>query len=163
MTPAMPATPAMPTAIRQFVEAAIVCGDMALPFHYPRLEEWAGWQSCFRFHGITGESLVAAAPGEWQPGWYVIALNGFDDPFFVDLGEAEQGYPVYYAPIGAGRWDAQTVAPSLQRLSELLAALRELIDDDAAACRFIEAHTDTRTKLWREVLDDRQSGDEDTA
>ena len=29
-------TPAMPTAIRQFIEAAIVSGDMALPFHSNR-------------------------------------------------------------------------------------------------------------------------------
>ena len=99
-------TPDLPRAVRRFIEDAIVAGDVALPFHYPRPEHWQGWQSGFRYHGITGESLIATTPGEWQPGWHVIALNGFDDPFFIDLGEEAQGFPIYYAPHGAGRWNA---------------------------------------------------------
>lgn len=91
-------------AIRSFLEAAIVPGDMVLPFKYPQSERWEEWQSGFRYDGVSGNNLVASAPGEWQPGWYVVALNYFDDPFFIDLNEAAQGYPVYYAPHGAGRW-----------------------------------------------------------
>lgn len=149
-------TPALPHAALQFIEAALVAGDMALPFHYPRAEQWEGWQSCFRYNGRTGESLVAATPGAWQPGWYVIALNGFDDPFFIDLGEEAQGFPVYYAPLGAGRWDAQQAAPSLQRFGEMLAVLCGIGDDDAAALRWIEAEVGLTTALWREVFETRQ-------
>lgn len=154
--PSRPAFPSLPAAVRQFMEAGVVAGDMALPFHYFRPEEWEGLQSGFRWHGITGESLLATTPGEWQPGWYVIALNGFDDPFFIDLGQAAQGYPVYYAPHGAGRWDAQGVAPSLQRFGEMLAALRDQGDDDVAALRWMQAEVDPSTELWREVLEGRQ-------
>lgn len=149
-------TPLPPAAVHQFLAAAIVPGDMALPFHYPRPEEWEGWQSGFRTHGTTGESLVATTPGAWQPGWYVIALNGFDDPFFVDLHEAAQGYPVYYAPHGAGRWEAECAAPSLQRFGEMLAALRDQGDDGTAAPGWIQAAADLGTALWREVFEERQ-------
>lgn len=151
-------TPSLPAALRQFIEAAIVAGDMALPFHYPRSDEdWIGLQSGFRIHGITGESLVSEAPGAWQPGWYVVAVNGFGDPFFVDLGEAGQGYPVRYAPIGAGRWEAEVIAPDLQRFAEWLAALRDLGDDDAAAQRLIETRPGLDTCLWREVVESRRN------
>ena len=51
--------PPMPGALRSFIDAAIVCGDMALPFHYPKGDQWEGWQSGFRIHGLTGEDLVA--------------------------------------------------------------------------------------------------------
>lgn len=154
--PSPPPSPPVPAAARQFMEAATVAGDMALPFHYFRPEEWAGLQSGFRTHGTTGESLVATTPGEWQPGWYVIALNGFDDPFFIDLHEAAQGYPVYYAPHGAGRWEAECAAPSLRRFGEMLAALRDRGDDDAAALRWMEAEADLGTALWREVFEERR-------
>ena len=45
-----------PEVVRQFIEAATVAGDMGLPFHYPALDELEGWQSGFRYHGITGEA-----------------------------------------------------------------------------------------------------------
>lgn len=149
-------TPDLPRAVRRFIEDAIVAGDVALPFHYPRPEHWQGWQSGFRYHGITGESLIATTPGEWQPGWHVIALNGFDDPFFIDLGEEAQGFPIYYAPHGAGRWNAELAAPSLQRFGEWLTALRDLGDDDAAARQLIETEAGLDTELWNEVFEGRQ-------
>lgn len=149
-------TAPLPTAVHRFLADATVPGDMALPFHYPRPEEWESWQSGFRRHGNTGESLLATTPGAWQPGWYVIALNGFDDPFFIDLQEAAQGYPVYYALHGAGRWEAQCAAPNLQRFGEMLATLRDYGDDDAAALRWMKAEVDLDTELWREVWEERQ-------
>lgn len=150
-------TSILPDAARQFIEAAIVAGDMALPFHYPQPGQWEGWQSGFRHHGITGESLVGTAPGEWQPGWYVVALNGFGDPFFIDLNQEAKGFPVYYAPHGAGRWEAEQAAPSLQQLGDMLAVLRGLEDDATAAQHVVEAEASLGTRLWGEVLENRQN------
>lgn len=147
----------LPDAVRQFIESAIVTGDMALPFHYPRLQELDAWQSGFRRHGITGENLVSSAPGAWQPDWLVIALNGFDDPFFIDLGEQAQGLPVYYAPHGAGRWDALQVAPNIRRFAQMLSALRDLPDDDTAALRYVEVEAGLTNALWSEVHESRRN------
>jgi hypothetical protein len=130
---------------------------MALPFHYPGLQELEGWQNGFRVHGLTRESLVSTAPGAWQPGWYVVALNGFDDPFFIDIGEQAQGFPVYHAPHGAGRWDALPVAPGVQRFVQMLSALHSLADDDAGAMRYIEAEADLANALWLEVHETRRN------
>ncbi|GKX57486.1 hypothetical protein SOASR030_35980 [Leminorella grimontii] len=152
-------------AIRSFLEAAIVPGDMVLPFKYPRPEQWEEWQSGFRYDGVSGASLVASTPGEWQPGWYVVALNYFDDPFFIDLNEVTQGYPVYYAPHGAGRWDAEHIASSLQEFSNLLAALRDCSEDDEAALSHIRSQPYLQTKFWNEVCENRLAREpaEDTA
>lgn len=150
----------LPEEARRFVEAAIVAGDMALPFHYPALHELEGWQSGFRWHGLTGENLVSTALGAWQPGWYVIALNGFDDPFFIDISEGALGFPVYHAPLGAGRWNATPVAAGIDRLGQMLSALRGLVDDDVAALRYLEAETDPANALWQEVLEARRAAPE---
>lgn len=149
--------PILPTAVRQFIEEAIAPGSMPLPCHYPRPDDWDGWQIGFRRHGLTGESLVGTAPGAWQPGWYVIALNGFDDPFFIDLDEEAQGFPVYYAPHGAGRWDAERVSPSLHRFTEILAALRDIGADETSAQDYIEREVGLAGELWREVLEHYRS------
>lgn len=147
----------LPEAARRFVESAIVAGDMALPFHYPRPENLDGWQNGFRRHGITNESLVSTAPGAWQPGWYVIALNGFDDPFFINVGEQAQGFPVYYAPHGEGQWDALCVAPDIDRFGQMLSALRDLQTEDAKAIQYIETEVGLTSALWREVHESRRN------
>ena len=142
--------PDMPEAMREFAEAAISGRDMALPWHYPKVEDWQSLQSGFRTHGISGENLVGTEDGQWRPGWFVIALNGFGDPFFIDLGEEAAAYPVYYSPHGAGHWDAVLVASSLREFGAMLQSLAAL-DDDDTALQYLESHTDESNPLWSEV------------
>lgn len=146
----------LPAAVREFLLAAVVPGDMTLPFHYPEPEQWIQWQRGFRVHGITGEDLTASRAGAWQPGWVVIALNGFDDPFFVDLNDAAQGFPVYYAPHGAGRWEAQRVAPTLANFHERLVALHDLAEDDSAFVHYLDSLPESQEPFWAEVRSERQ-------
>lgn len=148
-------TAPVPDEIKTFIEAAIVAGDLTLPFHYPKLGEIAGLQSGFRFHALTGELLASSEPGSWQPDWLVVALNGMDDPFFVDLGEEASGFPVYHAPHGADRWDAMLVASNLRSFTKLLSDLRDIADDDARAMQLIAAETDAANPLWSEVIQAR--------
>ena len=142
--------------IEQFVTAAIITGDMTLPFHYPQLQDIQNWQIGFRKHGVTGRNLVSTSPGEWQPGWYVIALNGFDDPFFIDINEEMQGFPVYYAPHGAGRWDAVAMAKDLEQFMHRLTMLRNCAEDVASALSYLENEADMTNPLWRETYRNRQ-------
>lgn len=145
----------VPEAVTEFVEAAVVAGDMALPFHFPEVSQLPAWQAGFRFHALDHRSLVSELPGAWQPGWLVIALNAFDDPFFVDLHEQARGFPVYYAPHGAGRWEPLQVAAEIQGFSRRLRVLRELATDDVSVMRFLAAETDPANALWREVREAR--------
>lgn len=153
----MPET--IPDAIYAFITAAVVPGDLMLPFHYPQPEQWHAWHSGYRWHGITGENLVADTPGMWQPGWYLIALNCMDDPFFIDLDEAAQGYPVYYAAHGAGRWQAERIAPDLQAFQSLLNQLCHT--DETAALAVLDAHTEADSAFWLELRETWQTRDID--
>ena len=142
--------------VKQFIENAIVSGDAALPFHYPPIQQLDSFQIGFRQHGISGKSLVSTKSGDWQPSWYVVARNQFDDPFFIDANEMLQNFPVYYAPIGAGQWTALQVAPNIERLSQLLLALHNFADDELAA-QFIEVEMDSPNELWQEVIKSRRN------
>lgn len=96
----------IPQLILQFIENQTETGSILLPYHYPKKDEWEEFQCGFRYHGLSGKDLTSTQEGEWQPGWHIIARNGMDDPSFIDLNEETSGFPVYYAPHGAGRWDA---------------------------------------------------------
>jgi ribosomal protein L7/L12 len=155
-----------PDEVLNFIASAIVAGDMLLPSSYPEPAELETWQVGFRSHGITGEGLVSTKSGAWQPGWYVVALNGFDDPFFIDIGETVAGFPVYYARHGAGRWDALAVAASLRDFGRILSCLRGMAGDDARMLRFLEAETDVTNALWcgvHEACRHRQAQEEQPA
>ncbi|MGF7146434.1 ribosomal protein L7/L12 [Sphingomonas zeicaulis] len=142
--------------LRDFIAAAIIVSDLALPQRYPEAVGLADLQIGYRVHGITGESLVSTKPGAWQPGWIVIAANEFADPFFIDAADATDAFPVHYAPHGAGRWQPVCVAPTLRRFTQILATLRDLEDEDDRALRFIADETDPANPLWREVLQSRR-------
>lgn len=152
---------ALPDAVRAFLEAAVTPGEMTLPFHYATPERWGEQQRGFRVHGITGEDLTASRAGEWQPGWVVIALNGFDDPFFIDVSESAQGFPVYYAPHGAGRWNAECIAPTLASFSERLLALRDAADDDAAFLHYLDTLPGAQSPFWSDVRSERLAREEE--
>jgi len=141
----------LPQPIKDFTEAAIVCDWGTLPYNYPSLEDFPFFQDGYRYLGTTREDLTSDKEGDWQPGWYVIASSYFDDPFFVDIGEEESGFPVYYAPHGAGSWIPLTVAPGITPFKELLSELEGLRGDKDAALHFLEAHTDLDNKFWQEV------------
>lgn len=145
--------------IRDFLINGVVVDDAFLPMHYADPERLDDYQAGFRTHGLTGESLVSEADGEWHPDWYVIALTGLDDPVFIATSEAQSGYPVYTALHGAGRWDAIRIAPSLAAFARLLEALAEVQEDNVRFERLILAQTDPANTYWREVLDARRDSE----
>jgi hypothetical protein len=65
--------------------------------------------------GPDGDDLSGEQSGDWRASWIVIGIEeDLAGPFFVDLAEPDM--PVFTAMHGAGRWDPQPVAPSLQKL-----------------------------------------------
>lgn len=102
----------------------------ALPNRYAAMADFAGdMQEGYRHNSRKGQDFTAASPGAWQPDWWVVAANYFADPFFVDMREAAQGLPVYFAFHGAARQE-----------------------DAAALADWLEEHVDVRGHaLWREV------------
>lgn len=137
--------------VGEFLAARPVVGEAMLPAFYPEPEGFDALQIGFRSDGVTGRSLVSHGPGSWQPGWYVIALNELDDPFFIDIDERDDGYPVYYAPHGAGRWNATPIAASISRLADILSTLQSAKDSGLEFLKALEAETDVSNPFWCEV------------
>ncbi|MFA0997731.1 MULTISPECIES: hypothetical protein [Pseudomonas syringae group] len=142
--------------IRDFLISGTVVGDLTLPTSYAKPECFNDFQAGLRTNGNTGESLVSETDGAWKPEWYVVAMTGLDDPVFLDMNEAESGYPVYTAVHGAGRWDEIQIAPSLGAFDRLLKTLAEVSEDTAEFNRLIMAEVSFPNEYWREVIDTRQ-------
>lgn len=128
----------IPQLILQFIENPTETGTMLLPFHYPQKDEWEEFQSGFRYHGLSGKDLTSTGEGGWQPGWHVIARNGMDDPFFIDLNEEASGFPVYYAQHGAGRWDAIALGFNIASLGRFLEQMEKAGTDKTACLQLVE-------------------------
>ncbi|WP_148707189.1 ribosomal protein L7/L12 [Chitinophaga skermanii] len=140
---------------------AIIAGDACLPAYYPKDQvAFEKLQSGYRFHGITLEDLTGMQAGQWQPGWFVVALNEMDDPYFVDFSEETKGYPVYFAWHGAGVWEAQLVAPGIQACQALLEDLKRLHGNQPGTAAYLEEHCNIDEGLWQEVYDHTLSQDE---
>lgn len=141
----------IPAQIRWFIERALVPGAALLPAHYPTEETFPGFQSGFRFHGLTKTDLTGTRDGEWQPGWHVVALNQLDDPFFVDFAEADAGYPIYYAAHGAGQWRPLRIAENVEEFAKLLEQLIARQKDGKAWADLLATTTDLSHEYWKEV------------
>lgn len=128
---------------------------MALPVHYPsvdgpRGETWGDFQKGYRVHGRTGEQLVSEEPGEWHPDWWVVAINSFSDPFFIDLREADTGYPVYTIIGGGSPLKVHRIADSVEQLREWRTELWAREFKPAEAETFVRDHLPDND-FWREV------------
>ncbi|MCP2040806.1 hypothetical protein L1281_001396 [Neisseria sp. HSC-16F19] len=127
--------------------------SMVLPDRYATATDFAAdMQEGYRHNSRSGQDLTSAAPGGWHPEWWVVAANYFADPFFVDIREAAQGLPVYFAFHGAGKWMPLPVASGLAEFNTLLNEIRARQEDDAALREWLAQHTDIHGhELWREL------------
>jgi hypothetical protein len=72
--------------------------------------------------GPTGESLAGDRDGNWLEKWLVIGYEELcGDPIFIDA--LAEGFPVYTAMQGEGRWDSKRIAVSLETFGQALSAI----------------------------------------
>src|SRR5215467_13852722 len=72
-----------------------------------------------------GGSLTGDGDGHWHAHWIVIGYEELcGDPIFIDT--ARDGFPVYTAPHGEGRWDATSIAVSLESFGKSLSAIAQI-------------------------------------
>jgi hypothetical protein len=76
-------------------------------------------QAGYRWDGNSGERLT-----DWPEDWLVIA-DQHADPLILEMSTGR----VLYALHGAGRWDAQLLAPDLRTLAAVLAAVGGVHED----------------------------------
>ncbi|TVT42845.1 hypothetical protein FNT36_01770 [Hymenobacter setariae] len=150
---------AIPPEVAVFIERGIEVGKMCLPDHYPTPDNFAEFQAGYRYNAVTGEVLIGEQAGDFQPSWYVVAANYFDDPFYVDFLEQEAGFPVYFSFHGAGTWTPLRVAATLLDFTILLTALAETADDAAASVRLLRSIPDVENEFWQEVIEEYETSE----
>ena len=152
--------PMPPQAIHPLLRGDFSQSSMVLPWHFATIDDWSTVQVGYRVHGVAGESLVSTGEGGWHPDWWVFASNYFTDPFFIDLRDAESGFPILFAQHGAGRWDAIRVADSAAQFESWLRVLGDLATQPQKATEFVELHM-PRNEFWTEVATGLCEQDED--
>lgn len=145
----------IPAAIRNFIENKVDdLKTITLPYFYADLSNFNKIQEGYRYSHPPGYELTELTgndDGDWLPNWYVIAQNGMDDPFFIDITEEAEGFPVYYCEHGAGRWDAYKVAGSIQKFTDILKNFKKVEDYKESVLAFLIENTDLDNPLWAEV------------
>ncbi len=115
----------LPDELHHLLQAPIFFEGLEMPQHYadPKHVDW--FQIGYRVHGITHEDLTSTESGAFQPTWYVFAQNEMADPFFIDIAEQEQGFPVYFARHGQGFWQAEPIAESFTAFTNYLNQIKQ--------------------------------------
>lgn len=151
----------IPPEIEAFITQQIEVGQMCLPDHYPTVADFNDFQAGYRYNAVTGEDVTGTQPGDFQPTWYLIAANYFDDPFYVDFSEGEMGYPVYFSYHGAGSWTPLKVAATVLGFTELLTKLLDLKENNDAFLRTLRSVPDANNEFWQEVITSYETRDEE--
>lgn len=132
---------------------------MALPWNYPIIDKFNDFQAGYRFNANTLENLTGQN-GEFHENWFVICSNYFDDPFFIDISETENDFPVYYAQHGAGSWTPIKISESIDEFANQLNAIKKLEDIKEQLLENLKNEFDLENELWKEVYDSTLENDE---
>lgn len=138
-------------SIIDFLKASISIEGLALPENYASLEHIYYFQDGYHYNSVENTILTDNTPGAFNPGWIVLASNYFADPFFIDLNEDENDFPVYFACHGQGKWDPIKIAESLSTFQEILLEIRNIRWDKAELIEYFDENIDLENPLWKEV------------
>ena len=136
------------TDIINFLKAKIRIEGMSLPENYGKPEELCYFQQGYRYNA-NGEDLAGLKTGDFKPTWLVLATNYFDDPFFIDLEESGQQFPVYFSFHGQGEWIPIIAAPSVRQFEKQLNDIQTIQYDKDALTDYLKNVPDN--EFWNEV------------
>ena len=142
----------LPQQIENFIEEQIEMDNMTLPWNYPTIEKFDEFQAGYRYNSITKEDLTEKQ-GEFHRNWFVICSNYFDDPFFIDITEIENNFPIYYAQHGAGKWTPIKISKSIIEFASQLRELKNLENNKSAYLKHLQSNFDLENEMWKEVYD----------
>ncbi|MGL6126375.1 hypothetical protein [Chryseobacterium artocarpi] len=139
------------TDITEFLKKAIAIEGIALPEYYAPIEHIYYFQDGYHYNSVENKNLTSDKPGDFKSNWIVLATNYFDDPFFIDLNEAEQMFPVYFAYHGQGDWEPIKIADSLKIFQEILEDVQNMRYDKTALINYFDENIDVENLFWKDV------------
>ena len=142
----------LPQEISDFIEEKTEMANTALPWNYPSIDNFNDFQAGYRYNAITLESLIGEKGG-FDENWFVICSNYFDDPFFIDISEIENGFPIYYAQHGAGSWTPIKISGNINEFSNQLKEIKEIEENRDLLLEKLKIEFDLENELWKEVYE----------
>ncbi|SDI96444.1 SMI1/KNR4 family protein [Chryseobacterium jejuense] len=137
--------------ITAFLKDPVCIEGLALPENYASVEHIYYFQDGYQYNSVEHKALVSDVPGEFKPSWIVLASNYFADPFFIDLNEAKQEFPVYFAWHGQGNWEPVKIAENLTEFQNVLLQIQNVRFDKAGLIEYFDENIDLENPLWEEV------------
>ncbi|WP_160137828.1 hypothetical protein [Chryseobacterium sp. c4a] len=147
--------------ILKFLSNPIRIEGLALPENYASAEYIYYFQDGYLYNSVENKMLTGNASGEFRSSWLVLASNYYADPFFIDLDEFTDGFPVYFAYHGQGSWEPIQVAESLHIFQEILDQIQKLRSDKERLIHYFDENIDLENPLWKEVYTNIEEEDDD--
>lgn len=152
----------IPEKIKEFIERRIEFEAFSLPQFYPESKSVETFQTGYKIHGLTGESLTGEKEGDFKESWYVICSNYSSDPFIVDFLEEDKGFPVYFAFHGCGSWTPIKITETIESFSCYITEIKEIEKNKAEILNYLEHNFDLNNEFWKDVHDEFLNKEEST-
>lgn len=146
--------------IIEFLKQPIRIEGLALPENYASSEHIYYFQDGYHYNSVENKVLTEDVPGAFESSWLVLASNYFSDPFFIDLNEYENNFPVYFAYHGQGKWSPVKIAESVSAFQKILQEIQYLRWDKAALIDYFDENIDLENPLWKEVYENIEAEEE---
>jgi len=151
----------IPEQIRDFITQKLLLENYCLPHFYPKLNAFDEFQIGYKINGNTGEKITGEKDGDFRESWFVVCSGYSNDPFFIDINEEKEDFPVYFAWHGAGNWNPIKVSKSITEFSKQLIFLKELESNDENNQVGLKKYVDLNNKFWSEVYNEYEEYDDD--
>lgn len=150
----------LPELIKQFITKKIELINYCLPHFYPEVDSFESFQIGYKIHGNTGEKITGEKEGDFKDNWFVICTGYASDPFFIDINEEKDNFPVYFAWHGAGNWTPIKTANNITQFTEKLMWLKEVESSNDNIRNIIKDKIDLNNEFWQEVYNEYPNEDE---
>lgn len=151
----------LPEEISTFISRKIELENYCLPHFYPEPDNIEKFQEGYKFNSITGEDFTGENEGDFKKNWYVICSDYANDPFFIDITEQTENYPVYFAWHGAGKWEPIKIAENITAFSDKLELLTKVETEQTGIQEKIRQYIDLENDFWKEVYCEYEDYEED--
>ena len=151
----------IPELIVSFINKSISLENFCLPHFYPKIDLFEEFQIGYKVNGNSGEKITGEAKGDFHENWFVICSGYSNDPFFIDINEEEENFPVYFAWHGTGSWVPIKVSENISEFSNQLNFLKELETNEEQIQEKLKAKIDIKNEFWAEVYNEYEEYDED--
>jgi len=142
----------LPQKLQEFINKKIVLENYCLPHFYPKKNLFEDFQIGYKINGNNNEKITGEDEGDFRENWFVICSSYTNDPFFININEEKDDFPIYFAWHGAGKWIPIKVSKNIIEFSKQLELLKLLeLNKENIQEKFKES-LDINNEFWTEVF-----------